>query len=106
VLQASDGMAGMRIVQSSIPLSLLIADVGLPGINGRQLAEAARARRADLPVLLITGYAGRAADEAGLPPGVDVVRKPFALDELTTRVRAMLEDEASRRAGEAPLASS
>jgi DNA-binding response OmpR family regulator len=69
---------------------LLISDVGLPGLNGRQLAEAARAMDADLPILLITGYTRHAMTEAALTAGVAVMRKPFAIDALTERVRAML----------------
>jgi CheY-like chemotaxis protein len=91
VIQAPDGPAALRIVQSSVRFDLLVTDVGLPGINGRQLAEAARESRPNLPILLITGYAGRALDDAGLPHGVDVMRKPFALEELAARVRARLE---------------
>ncbi len=97
VLQAPDGAAGLRIVQSSVALSLLITDVGLPGINGRQLAEAARALRPDLQVLLITGYAGRPTEETGLPAGVEIVHKPFTLEELAARVRARLEKPRPRR---------
>jgi CheY-like chemotaxis protein len=91
IIQASDGPAALRIVQSSVRFDLLITDVGLPGINGRQLAEAARATRPGLPVLLITGYAGKSLDDASLPHGMEVIRKPFALDELAARVRARLE---------------
>ncbi|MBS0642747.1 MAG: PAS domain S-box protein [Acetobacteraceae bacterium] len=94
IIQAADGPSGMRIVQSGIRLNLLITDVGLPGINGRQLAEAARAIRPGLPVLLITGYAGRALDNAALPAGMEVIRKPFPLEELAARVRARLQTDA------------
>jgi PAS domain S-box-containing protein len=91
VLEAPDGPAGLRIVQSSEPVDLLVTDVGLPGLNGRQLADAARERRPGLPVMLITGYAGKALDDADLAPGMEVLRKPFALGALTERVRALLK---------------
>ncbi len=66
-----------------------VTDVGLPGLNGRQMADAARERRPSLPVLFITGYAGTALDR-GLPPGMAAIGKPFSLDDLTERVAAML----------------
>ena len=91
VRQAVDGPAGLRIVLSGDPIDMLITDVGLPGLNGRQLAEAARQTRAALPVLLITGYAGRALGDSDLPPGIEVIRKPFALETLVERVRKLLE---------------
>ena len=66
---------------------LLVTDVGLPnGMNGRQVAEAARERIPGLPVLFITGYAGMA-----LPPGAEVIGKPFELDTLASQVQAILE---------------
>ena len=91
IIQAPDGPAALRIVQTSVRFDLLVTDVGLPGINGRQLAEAARATRPTLPVLLITGYAGKSLEDASLPHGMEVIRKPFALDELAARVRTRLE---------------
>jgi PAS domain S-box-containing protein len=94
VTEAGDGPAGLLALQSLRPedrFDLLVSDVGLPGLNGRQLAEAARSLDPALPVLLITGYAGSALTEAALPPGVEIMRKPFALDALTGRLAAMLK---------------
>ena len=90
VLEAGDGAAGLRLLHSHERIDALVTDVGLPGMNGRQLADAARERRPGLPVLLVTGYAGGAVEEA-LPAGMEVIGKPFALDALTLRVRAMVE---------------
>ena len=90
VLQAADGSAGLRIIQTGQQVDLLVTDVGLPGLNGRQLADAAREKRPDLPVLLITGYAGRALEDTALEPGMEVMRKPFALDALRVRVGDLL----------------
>ncbi len=90
VLQAADGSAGLRIIQTGQQVDLLVTDVGLPGLNGRQLADAARERRPDLPILLITGYAGRALEDTALEPGMEVMRKPFALDALRVRVGDLL----------------
>jgi CheY-like chemotaxis protein len=90
VMEAADGNAGLRIIQTGTPVDLLVTDVGLPGLNGRQLADAAREKKPDLPVILITGYAGRALDDNALEPGMEVLRKPFALDALRVRVRDLL----------------
>jgi CheY-like chemotaxis protein len=91
VVQAQDGPSGLRMVQSLERLDMLVTDVGMPGLNGRQLADAARESRPGLPVLLITGYAGTALEDRALPQGIEVMRKPFALDALAARVGAMLE---------------
>jgi signal transduction histidine kinase/CheY-like chemotaxis protein len=90
VLEATDGPSGLRVLLSGARVDALVTDVGLPGLNGRQLADAARERRPGLPVLFITGYAGHAL-EGQLAPGMQVIGKPFALDALTTKIRAMLE---------------
>lgn len=90
VIEAEDGNAGLRIVQSAVHIDLLVTDVGLPGLNGRQLADAARERRPDLPVVLITGYAGDALRGFDLPPRMEIIRKPFALDVLTAGVTTLL----------------
>lgn len=91
VLEAADGPAALRVLHFQARVDLLLTDVGLPGgLNGRQVADAARERRPGLPVLLITGYAGAALKDQ-LAPGMEVIGKPFALDVLAARVRAMLE---------------
>jgi PAS domain S-box-containing protein len=90
ILEAADGLGGLSIVESDVRLDLLLTDVGLPGLNGRQLADAARQRRPDIPVVLMTGYVGAALDDWSLPPGIEVVRKPFKLDDLAERVARIL----------------
>ncbi|MEA2791050.1 MAG: hypothetical protein QOG73_3456, partial [Acetobacteraceae bacterium] len=79
ILQADDGPSGLRILDSKVRIDLLITDVGLPGgLNGRQVADAARARRPGLKVLFITGYAGNAVVGGGrLEPGMQIMTKPF-----------------------------
>ncbi len=94
VLEAADGPAGLRILEGGARIDLLVTDVGLPGgLNGRQLADAARERRPALPVLFITGYAHNAAvgNGAALDPGMEMMTKPFALDALATKIRGMIE---------------
>ncbi|MBH3439942.1 GAF domain-containing protein [Pseudomonas luteola] len=91
-LQAHDGPSGLKIIQSSQPIDLLITDIGLPGLNGRQLADAARELRSDLKVLFITGYAENATLASGfLEPGMEMVTKPFAVEKLAIRIREMIE---------------
>jgi CheY-like chemotaxis protein len=93
-IEASDGPSGMRVLQSPARIDLLITDVGLPGgMNGRQIADAARELRRDLKVLFITGYAENALVGNGhLEPGMQVVTKPFALEALARRIRDMLAE--------------
>jgi len=90
-LEARDGPSGLKILQSSERIDLLVSDIGLPGMNGRQVADAARERRPDLKVLFITGYAENAAMSHGfLEPGMEMVTKPFAVDALEARIREMI----------------
>ena len=92
VIEAADGTAGLRVLQSSARIDLLITDVGLPGgMNGRQLADAARQLRSGLRVLFITGYADNAAVGNGhLEPGMHVLTKPFSMEALASRVKVLL----------------
>ena len=89
VLEADDGPTGLRLIEGGDRIDLLVTDVGLPGLNGRQLAEAGRERQPALPVLFITGYAGSEL-ETRLAPGMAVVGKPFTLDALAGRIRNLL----------------
>ena len=89
-LEAADGNAAVRILENTPDIDLLVTDVGLPGMNGRQLADIARQQRPGLPVLFMTGYARQAASSDFLEPGMDMISKPFNLDALAKRVRDML----------------
>ena len=95
VVEATDGPAGLRILQSTARIDLLVTDVGLPGgMNGRQVADAARASRPDLQVLFITGYAENAVVGNGqLEKGMHVLVKPFEMELLREKVREMIADE-------------
>ncbi|MBB3938387.1 hypothetical protein GGR39_000016 [Novosphingobium fluoreni] len=91
VLEATDADSAIPILQSDQRIDLLVSDVGLPGMNGRQLAEVARQSRPDLKILFITGYAQNAAVRAGfLADGMDMMTKPFAVDALATKIRDIL----------------
>jgi len=73
-------------------IQLLLTDVGLPGISGRELADMARAYRPGLPVLFMTGYAETALDrQAFLGSGMDMLIKPFQISELLAKVRRALD---------------
>ena len=89
-IEANDGQAALPILASDRRLDLLITDVGLPGMNGRQLAEIARQHRPDLKILFVTGYAEHATTRGGfLGAGMEMVTKPFALDALAKKIRDM-----------------
>jgi PAS domain S-box-containing protein len=91
-VEAVDGPSGLKILQSRRRIDLLVTDIGLPGLNGRQLADAARERRPDLKVLFMTGYAENATIANGfLDPGMSMITKPFAIDALATRIRSIIE---------------
>ncbi len=96
VIGAADGAAGIKVLQSGAKIELLITDVGLPnGMNGRQVADAARALRPDLKVLFITGYAENAAVGNGhLEPGMELLTKPFSMEALAIKVADMLKSPA------------
>ncbi|WP_226858136.1 response regulator [Diaphorobacter aerolatus] len=91
VLTAEDGPSGLSILQQPGIIDMLVTDVGLPGgLNGRQVADAARVTRPDLQVLFITGYAENAAVGNGLlEPGMQVLTKPFDIFALANKVKEM-----------------
>ncbi|ONG50130.1 hypothetical protein BKE38_19295 [Pseudoroseomonas deserti] len=91
-LEAADGPSGLRILQSPARIDLLVTDVGLPGgMNGRQLAEAARRLRPGLRILFITGFAESAVLSHGdLGPGMQLLTKPFSLEALGQRLRGLI----------------
>ncbi len=90
-IEAEEASAAIAVLESDRPIDLMVSDVGLPGMNGRQLAEVAREHRPDLPVLFVTGYAENAAIRAGfLGTNMGMISKPFAIEELSTKIRDML----------------
>lgn len=93
VIEAPDGPSGLEILRSDRRIDLLISDVGLPGgMNGRQVADAARVTRPELKVLFITGYAENAAVGNGLlATGMEVLTKPFVMGDLAAKVHDMIE---------------
>ncbi|ONG50676.1 hypothetical protein BKE38_17510 [Pseudoroseomonas deserti] len=91
-LEAGDGAGALEILRGPARIDLLLTDVGLPGgMNGRQVADAARQLRPELKVLFITGYAENAALGGGqIEPGMQVLTKPFTVERLVGRVQVLL----------------
>jgi PAS domain S-box-containing protein len=91
-MEAADAQGAAPVLSSNVRLDLMITDVGLPGLNGRQLAEIARQHRPGLKILFVTGYAEHATQRNEfLEPGMEMVTKPFALDGLALKIREMIE---------------
>lgn len=92
VLEADSAAAALRLLDANPDIALLFTDVVMPEVNGAKLAEEARRRRPKLPVLFTTGYARDAAIHGGkLESGVELIGKPFTIDELAAKVRAVLD---------------
>ena len=90
-IEAGDGPSALKLLTADRRIDLLITDVGLPGMNGRQLADAIRTQRPELKVLFITGYAENAVLNHGhLEPGMHVITKPFAMEALASRIREVI----------------
>ncbi|GAA0595711.1 hypothetical protein GCM10009416_37570 [Craurococcus roseus] len=91
-IEAADGASGLKALRSADRIDLLVTDVGLPGgMNGRQLADAAREARPGLKVLFITGYAENAVLNHGhLDPGMHVLTKPFSMEALASRIKDLI----------------
>ena len=91
-LSAPDAQAALPLLRSEQTIDLMISDVGLPGMSGRQLAEHARALRPGLSILFITGYAEKAAVRSEfLAAGMQMISKPFTMDVLALKVREILQ---------------
>ncbi|HET6552603.1 MAG TPA: ATP-binding protein, partial [Dyella sp.] len=90
--EAEDVESALRVLRGDGSIHLLLTDVGLPGMNGRQLAEAARAWRPSLPILFMTGYAeSTLSNQEVLDEGMDILIKPFEIEQLLSKVRGMLD---------------
>nr|WP_245654010.1 PAS domain-containing protein [Novosphingobium rosa] len=91
-IEAIDGPGGLEVLQSGVRIDLLVTDVGLPGLNGRHLADAGRLARPELKILFMTGYAHKAAVGNGmLETGMELITKPFTIEHLSSKIRTMLE---------------
>ena len=95
VLEAPNGATALDMLQQNPKIDLLFTDIIMPGgMNGRQLADEAVRRRPGLKVLFTTGYTRNAIVNHGrLDPGVEMISKPFSLEELGAKVRSMLDKQ-------------
>jgi signal transduction histidine kinase/CheY-like chemotaxis protein len=92
VLEARDAREALRLLRSDPSVTLLVTDVVMPEMNGRQLAEQAKAVRPALKVIFMTGYSRNAIVHQGrLDPGVEMIQKPIASDLLAATVRKVLD---------------
>ena len=93
VMEAADGPSALKLIAAGRKIDLLVTDVGLPGMNGRQLADAVRSGRPELKILFITGYAENAVLNHGhLEAGMHVITKPFTMEALASRIGELLAD--------------
>ena len=88
--EANDAASALEILRAEGPVDLLVTDVGLPGMNGRDLADHARKLRPGLKVLFVTGYADRAQAGEFVGEGMDMIVKPFNLDILSGKITEMV----------------
>ncbi|NML94690.1 ATP-binding protein [Novosphingobium olei] len=91
-LEAGDGAEALAVLEATPVLDLLVTDVGLPGgLNGRQVADAARRTRPMLKVMFVTGYAESSViDGSAIESGMDILTKPFTVEELTNRITMLV----------------
>lgn len=91
VLEADGSETAIPLLaDASSAIDLLMTDVGLPGMNGRELAEKARELRPMLPILFASGY----AENLELGHNMQVISKPFSIDQLRDKVKNILSEAA------------
>ncbi|MCF5722786.1 response regulator [Pseudomonas syringae] len=87
VLEAADAEEALAVVQNDDQtIDLMMTDVGLPDMDGKQLASKVRELRPTLPILFASGY----AENIDVPAGMQVIAKPFSIDQLRDKVKSML----------------
>lgn len=87
VLEAADAEQALKVVEdSNNVINLMMTDVGLPDMDGKQLATKVRELRPNLPILFASGY----AESIDVPEGMHVIGKPFSIDQLRDKVKAIL----------------
>ena len=92
VLEADGAGAALQLIDAHPDIVLMFTDIVMPDVNGARLAEEARRRRPDLRILFTTGYTRNAVVHNGvLDAGVELIGKPFTLDALAAKLRAVLE---------------
>jgi CheY-like chemotaxis protein len=93
VMEAGDGITGLQLLTDTPDIELVISDIGLPGMDGRRMVDQARRQRPRLKVILMTGYAQSLALTEGLrEPDMELVTKPFGIDDITRRIMTVLAE--------------
>jgi CheY-like chemotaxis protein len=88
VLEADGGEQALAfLANAGQTIDLMMTDVGLPGMEGRELADKARQLRARLPILFASGY----AENIDVPEGMHLIGKPFSIDALRDKVKGILQ---------------
>jgi CheY-like chemotaxis protein len=100
VLEAASGKEAIQIIRERADISLLVADVVMPEMNGARLAREAVFRRHALHVLFVTGYASHAIRNGILDPDVNLLTKPFTLAQLAGKIRDTLDGRADLSRGQ------
>lgn len=101
-VEIADPVAALPLLASDARIDLMVSDIGMPGMNGRDLADAARAHRPDLPILFITGYAEQATQRGDfLGENMSMITKPFSLDVLATKIDELIGRQPPRDAPDA-----
>jgi len=96
-IDLADPMAAVPLLESDMRIDLMISDVGMPGMNGRELADVARGHRPELPVLFITGYAEHATLRTEfLGANMSMITKPFSLDDLAAKISELIKCTAAK----------
>jgi len=91
VHEAAEANGALDVLRAADGIELMVTDVGLPGMDGRRLADQARAHRPGMKVLFMTGYADSALIDTTLPEGFGLITKPFDLDDLAAKAQALIE---------------
>ncbi|MDI7775089.1 PAS domain S-box protein [Asticcacaulis sp. EMRT-3] len=100
VLEANNARTALTLLKDRPDIDLLFTDIVMPDMNGRKLVDLAHEHRPGLPVIYTTGYTRNAIVHNGvLDAGVELIGKPFTLEELATRVRNVLDRAALDRQG-------
>lgn len=93
VIEAENASSALQLLDAQPEIKLMFTDIVMPGINGAKLAAEARQRRPDLRVLYTTGYTRNAVVHNGVVDhGVELIGKPFTIEELAARVRHVLHE--------------
>ena len=96
-LEAEAAPTALALLEREPQLDLVVSDVGLPGLTGRELVEEIRRQRPGIAVLLVTGYAEEAMDvQRFLGQGMQLLQKPFAIEVLSEHIQGLLQDRRER----------